>query len=427
MPAAGIEPAISLVILLSSTLKARVAKHHAVSTFAIEAMAIESELLSLPGEIRELIYTKLLSPVESNSLTPDGYKQYRFDLRVLRINRQVYSEARQVFRRLNVFAAIETPFPEAENHVRFDVPLVITGPAALRFHDAHLSANINLRRDVPQLRGRQPQRFVVLRDDLPAFCRMWFYQDLGHPGLNAHLTLALELRDPYAAEYDAGALPKALQRQLLEPFGCVKGLDSLEIKGEHYESIEKALRADMAVPYQSPEQCLAEGNRIKDDGNVALQHGRYAEAIRLYLDAFRAIHIVCEGRRRSVWADAFFQKELAEGEHKGVEGTMVRFVLRARLVANVVLAYLKLADYEEAHFWGSRTIRLIQKFFDEESQATGFPAVEQMGKIYYRTALAAKELGDKSEARRYLAMALKYLPNDQIVRKERESLALPLM
>ena len=101
-----------------------------------------------------------------------------------------------------------------------------------------------------------------------------------------------------------------------------------------------------------------------------------------------------------------------------------------------MLAYLKLEDYEEARFWGNRTIDLIQQNFEqhqgpgspaEEQIGPGFPAAEQMGKIYYRTALAAKAQGDDSEARRHLAVASRLLPHDPIVRKERERMALPLM
>ena len=396
-------------------------------------MSTPPTLLTLPAEIRELIYTKLLSPIEVKKPMendPEGHKHYRFDLRVLRTNRQVHAEARAVFRRLNVFVAIETPWPEAQEHVRLEgfVPLVITGDAALAFKPVHLRVHINvLQYSRQQLRDWSPQRFIILREDLEAFCQMWMYSDLGHVGMNAHLTLLLDLQDPYAAEYDGAALPKALQKQLLEPFGCIKGLDAVSVTGKHYQSIEQAVRDAMAVPYRSPEQCLEEGNRLKDEGNVTLQAVRYRDAIRLYEQAFLAIHIVCEGRRRSVWADGYFQTMLREGEWKGQQAHSVRVLLRARLVANIVLAYVKLEDFEEAHFWGMRTINLLQEGLGDYWQGPDFGAAKEVGKIYYRTALASKALGDKSEARSHLAAAIKFLPHDPIVRKELESLALPLM
>ena len=390
-------------------------------------------LLTLPGEIRELIYTKLLAPVETRThlgeVPNDGHKRYRFDLRVLRLNRQIYHEARQVFRRLNIFVGIETPFPEAEQYVRIEgyVPLVVSGAAALQFRHTHLDVKIDVPPPVQQHRERPLTRFIILREDLPAFCQMWHYSDLGHEGLNAHLSLKLDMRDPYASAHNAHALPKALQRELLEPFGKVKGLYGTEVVGEVYSSIEKAMRKEMEVPYASPEKCLEEGTRLKDKGNAELQNGNYRSAITLYEDAFLAIHIVCEGRRRSVWADPFFERELASGEWKGAHGGFVRFLLRCRLVANVVWAYVKLEDYAEARFWGRRTIDLFEGGFGEAVMRPEFHAAKEMGKIYYRTALAAKELGEPSEARKLLAVAVKFLPNDRIVRDEQKSLALPLM
>ncbi len=49
-----------------------------------------------------------------------------------------------------------------------------------------------------------------------------------------------------------------------------------------------------------------------------------------------------------------------------------------------------------------------------------------MGKIYFRTAVAIKALGDKDEARKLLRVAKIYLPNDPLVTAELASVALRL-
>ena len=49
-----------------------------------------------------------------------------------------------------------------------------------------------------------------------------------------------------------------------------------------------------------------------------------------------------------------------------------------------------------------------------------------MGKIYYRTAVAYKELGDKDKARKLLRVATIYLPHDNSVKKELAACALRL-
>ena len=49
-----------------------------------------------------------------------------------------------------------------------------------------------------------------------------------------------------------------------------------------------------------------------------------------------------------------------------------------------------------------------------------------MGKIYYRTALAFKELGNKAQARKLLNVASVYLPGNESVQKEIADCALRL-
>ena len=121
---------------------------------------------------------------------------------------------------------------------------------------------------------------------------------------------------------------------------------------------------------------------------------------------------------------------------KGKNGQAERLVLRVQLVANTTLTYLKLQDWEEAKFWGMRSIRMLREAMGaderheipaEDEAVLGFPAADQMGKIYYRTALAYKELGDKSQARKLLRVASVYLPRDESVRKELAACALTVM
>lgn len=182
----------------------------------------------------------------------------------------------------------------------------------------------------------------------------------------------------------------------------------------------------MKVPYDTPERCLEEATRLKDKGNEVLKKSPQ-QAIELYIEAFKKIHIICKGRRRSIWGDGWFDIILRSGPFKDQHGQMVRMVLRVRLVANVVKAYLDLQDYVEAHFWGLRTINLMRQGMDDEDVAMiGFPAAPAIGRIYYRTGFAAKKLGDESEARKLLKVAAAYLPRDPEVQRELASVQLKL-
>ena len=207
------------------------------------------------------------------------------------------------------------------------------------------------------------------------------------------------------------------------PFGIVKGLSEVDVRGECYDSVQRTLKEEMAVPNKSPEQCLEEATKLKDAGNEALTKTQYLAAIRLYEESFLAMHIVCKGRSRWVWADAFFQKELQGGTFDKQHGHMVRMVLRIRLVANMVLAFLKLGNSQEAYFWGKRSIDIMKESTGTDEPMTGFVAAKELGKIYYRTGLACKELGYNIEARQFIKVAAAYLPNDAIVGKELAAVA----
>ena len=336
-----------------------------------------------------------------------------------------------MFRQLNIFVRIVTPWREAEEHVAVagSVPVLCSGDVAERFQNYHLSVEI----DAPQVprRDSDNRAFLVLLDDLPLFCKMWFYSDLNYAGdLNRYLRLTLTVRDPFAQPYDDTAIPKALQRRCFEPFGCVKGLRELRIEGAHHGSLERALRAAQAEPYDAPQKCLQEAMALKEAGNEALGKRDPRRAIELYFASFEKIHIVCVGRRRAIWADAFFETSFSDGPYKDQHGQVVRLNLRVALVANLVKAYLDLEEYEEAEFWGMRAIRLLREATgmnleeagDTEEAVLNFAAAEQMGKIYYRTGIAQKALGKKTEAWKLLKVASQYLPHDVSITQELASL-----
>ena len=265
------------------------------------------------------------------------------------------------------------------------------------------------------------------------FCRMWYYSDLNYAGdLNRYLTLTLTLRQPFAAPYDDTVLPKRLQRKIFEPFGLVKGLNDVVVEGKHYQSLEQATREEMAVPYDTPQTCLAEAEKLIDEGNKALKKNKPKRAIELYILSFEKIHIVCIGRRRTIWGEAWYDVQFTHEPYKDQHGQVVRLMLRVKLVANIVKAYLDMQDYEEARFWGMRSIKLMREASgwdandDRDEAVPSFPGATEIGNIYYRTGVAQKALGERVEARNLLKIAATYLPDDDIVKRELASASLQI-
>jgi hypothetical protein len=75
--------------------------------------------LSLPLELRESIYSLYFKPsdrlVRNESLEKQGFfgGVYDFDFGLYKVNKQVYREAKAVWKRENVFVKIATPWPSA--------------------------------------------------------------------------------------------------------------------------------------------------------------------------------------------------------------------------------------------------------------------------------------------------------------------------
>jgi hypothetical protein len=398
-----------------------------------------SPFINLPPEIREHIYRIILHPDANRLFSEDEYTDYNYGdaLVLFRLNRQIYYEARKIFRDLNVFVRIETPFPNAREYVAFEghVPILMKNQRATRFRDWSMSVQIA----APQtpIAEAEPHHIIILLDDLEKFTQIWFYSDLSNPGLNRFLSLRLHLRDPYTPDWEDKRMPKWLQRQLLTPFGMVKNLRQVKITGnpKPLASIESEMRNEQEKPYPSPEQCLVETTKLKDEGNKELKAGKYEAALELYRQAWAAMFIIIKGKQRHIHGEAYFNRELREEPYIGKSGQLERIALRLQLVASTCLAYLKLEGWEEVIFWGMRTIHMLQQMSaaderevtpEEEMVPDNFPARSQIGRIYFRTAMAYKACKDIAQTRKLLRVAQAYMPYDQLIQKELSSLTLQL-
>lgn len=379
--------------------------------------------LNLPPEIREQIYGLIFEPEANRRHEEDEYVTYHYSkaLVLFKINRQIYHEAHKVFYDLNTFVRIETPWPQSKEHVMAEghVPIIIQDEHAKTFKNCRLHVGIDAPNYVSP--DTQTECFIIHVDDVSKFTRSWFYADLSHPTLNPNLRLSLCLHDPFSAVGEKGHITLALQRRLLLPWAEVKNLSQMALSGapEPDPKIASELKKLLAQPQPSPEHCLAECTRLKREGNTELQAGRYRAALDVYKKAWEAIHITIFGRNRHVHGDAFYNVRLREAPYEGKVGQAERLILRVQLVANTCLAHLKMEHFEDCIFWGMRTINTVRVGMgmdpdeDRDPQTEAIPnflAATEMGKIYFRTALALKAKDEKYEARKLARVAMVYLP-----------------
>jgi hypothetical protein len=424
--------------------------------------------MDLPPELRDQVYVNLLLPEDNCIIDEDGViTRYKYDLRFFRTCKQVYSEAKRAFGLIpwNTFACIETPWEEAQEHVRVEgmVPVLASGHAAETFTHIHVSIVVDAR--FHEQDESDNKKFIVFVHNLERFTKMWMYSDLSYSGdLNPHLRLRLSLRNPNVPDGDDYVkMSKSLQRRILLPFGVVKNLNDVEVQSHGPgitidKSVEDEMRQQMAIPYETAESCLDQTKRLMDEGDRLAEGVEgdssgngyvapdYHAAIEKYIASFAAMHIICIKRRRSIWGDAWIDRLLTSGIFAGKHGQVVRLSLRVELVSAITNCYYQLGvstlpsknhEYlSEAHFWGMRTIKLIREHVSpNDVPHDNFPneVRQAMGRCYLRTGMAGWELakqvpvgledvmsgqGDRrmrSEAKKLLMAARRWCPGDEEV------------
>lgn len=387
--------------------------------------------LSLPTEVRTQIYAELVGARQNKRDLTDGYAEYKFHLNILAVCRQTRSEAQETFRLENVFCRIVTPWREAEELavVEGRVPIVLVGERAMAFKAVHLAADVYLP-DVNYMPQSNCSLLLCL-EDLPGFCKTLFYSALTYPDLNSHLRLKLRLQNPDPSSCNGGCEPpltRSLQRSLLEPFTMIKGLQAARVEGKVDDVLVKDFYRRIAEPYESPEQCLQKCDALREAGLQALKAENYEQAIKLFEQSFGAMHIVVVGRRRHLWGDHHFDKVLIGGPYDKQEGNYVRVVLRIKLVESMVLAHYKLGKYDDARFWGMRSIAMMRDTLGDSADVPRpeYSASGSWGMIYFHTGMACKAMGDRDTAREMFRIAADWLPLDTHVRTERDASMLLL-
>ena len=306
------------------------------------------------------------------------------------------------------------------NHISSEglVPILCTDRAADNFNDHHALVQIT----APFHQAVPEHTVVLLLDDLPLFTQTWYYSALSYPMLNDRLSTSFTLRDPDMDDIDEGEevgrdVPLQLQRRLLLPFSQIKGLYGMEIEGFN-KTVERELREAMAVPPPSLQQSVEEATRLLHEGDTHL--ARAAElrspgqseakqpppagsadantdaneaadaALETYKSAFHAIHILLAHRTRRVLADTFFHAHIPRGIYAGQTGMTVRVILRLKLVARTISAYLLKRDWGEAAFWGMRSVRIMSEAMDTEFEdfLADLVGGDDVGLVYVRTGIA---------------------------------------
>ncbi|KAE8840803.1 hypothetical protein PTNB85_04202 [Pyrenophora teres f. teres] len=391
--------------------------------------------MRLPLELREQIYSIYFNPadhlVKNVDLEARGFFGgiYKWDFDIWTVSKQIHAESKKVWKRENVFVKIATPWPSAGmyrvyimategapealaqspadrlNHISSEglVPIVCTESRANEFSSHYAVVQITA-----PFHGVVAEHMVVmLVDDLHLFAQTWYYSALSYPMLNERLSTMFILRNPNrevdSDEQDIG-VPLSIQRRLLYPFEHVKGLHGTEF--QNYDpTIQAELSRLQAKPIPTLQEALESATDYMEAGDVALTapntdtETSALQALDLYRKAFHAIHILIHNRTRRVMADMFFHDSVAKGRYAGQTGITIRVILRLKLVSRTVAAYNKLGRWDDAAFWGMRSIRILRETSNPDFEAflTEVLGGMDIALLYVRTGIAFWKMEQQQE------------------------------
>lgn len=389
--------------------------------------APSASFLGLPLELRNEIYRDLLSTHRTRLDLGLGLARYSLHTAILGSNRQIHDEAIKILQE-NRFIHITTPwslfkqdilvqgkFPVIAERRDKDMDKDKDGSA---FPAPHMLMILDFMGDA---NTTDFYNYLICLDDLPHLCRLLFYTSCQFQDFSSLLHITLMLKDPHARSKKA-IVPKPLQELLMMPFAVLKGLDGFTIKGARNKDVEKELRKAMKVPHPTAAEYLESAAKLKDVGNEAFKAGEYALSIRTYIRAYEVMHFIVEGKRFAIMLDGYFASNpLIGGRFNGQRGDLVRHHLGSQLNWNILQAYLKMEDWEQAYLWGERAISDIEYANVQQSILDGTPnlvTTAEKAKVYWRMAVASKALDRKQVWARSLIKANMFAPNDKAIQRE---------
>ncbi|CAF9906279.1 hypothetical protein IMSHALPRED_004154 [Imshaugia aleurites] len=382
-------------------------------------------LLTLPLELRNEIYRHLLSTRLTRLELGLGLARYDLQLAILATNRQIHDEGTAILRE-NKFISIVTSWTSFKQDilVQGKFPTIVEG----QIHDTvRLPAPYMI--VVLDFMGgdSNPDVFydyLTCLDDLPHLCRLLFYASCQFGNFTVLMNITLAIHDPSGEPKTV--VPKKLQEELMMPFAVLKGLGQLTVKGARNNAVEKGLRKAMKIPNPTAAEYLESAAKLKDAGNVAFKAGDYRGSIRSYIQAYEAMHFIVEDKRFAIMLDGYFASSpLIGGRFKGQRGDLVRHHLGSQLNWNILQAYLKMEDWEQAYLWGERAISDFEHMDVQQSIVDGTPNLvtsAEKAKVYWRMAVASKALDRRQVWVRSLMKAYSFAPHDVAIQREMEAL-----
>lgn len=406
--------------------------------------------LDLPLEVRNGIYNVILCtpppavfwPLEQQDLVgvPEELSSIRYpsETQILRVNRQIHSEAKDAMLRGNQFIRIRGRSVNGggDNMASFvhcimrwrQIPILATTES---FRDSfkgfvmtHIIEWV--------LDGRSPGEapvmddmrdpdvdFVILRRDLDVFCETFAFLGVAE-GDNFDICCRnlVEIHNPFDSTLSPGFMSEVNQERLLRPYrDHFRGFTSVTLDGHVSSNVAETVQQDLAQEQlASPNEALAGVQMAKDLGNTFFRRREFHKAAAAYWIAFKKARSI---RQRKSWV-----KMSTQGGASFLHAVAELHYQVCLNAAQNILTFIRETSDPSPRKKALRALMYVSRgqesgeFFSTDWR----PTLAQMAKANFRLASAHRAMGDVRAARDFIQMARLQAPSDQIIRREAEEI-----
>ncbi|KAL9119904.1 MAG: hypothetical protein Q9187_003543 [Circinaria calcarea] len=266
-------------------IAADVASHS--TTEAVSKKAVG--LLDMPPELRNLIYQMLLTTeytFKKASFMTRREARYELTPAVLRVNKQIYREARNIlyYGNLWIFVRADEGIIGKPGELRRDLPKVCRNPSKVVMQPALCIALSFLQpwqeiKPVNLVLGEESIEYLI--DCL--WTRKLRRTNQGYSNYLRHVHISLSLWGSKMCNR------QQLQQRLLKPFFNVYGCGQITLKGTIEEQFGRQLCRRLLSIYPDNKELVEVGRGFLDKGDAAFAEGRFDEAYHKYCHAHKYI------------------------------------------------------------------------------------------------------------------------------------------
>lgn len=251
----------------------------------------KSLLLSVPGEIRNKIWRMLLTTAYAfKEPTSEGDREAHYELQpaILRVNRQIYHETRNILREENMWVFFCIGLPKKPVYFvdqTARLPVVSRGAPIDCGHvkDCYLGMNshaLNVFVD-PEFNGHRSDNHTMIMgpESLPYLVKLLFPMLYTHRSRLIHPRRMIQM---YVGNPICFTRSR-LQKEVLEPFLAARGFLWLFVKGNVDETFLSSVRFQMGRPFQHDTELLDFSNDYLEKGDAAANVG-LAKAASFYYE-----------------------------------------------------------------------------------------------------------------------------------------------